>query len=349
VSVYQLNPLEDHRWQEFVDRHPESSIFHTTGWLEALCRSYGYQPIVYTTTPPGRDLANGLVFCRVQSWLSGCRLVSLPFSDHCQPLIDGPESAAELLAWLERSQRRQEWKYIELRPAFAGNSPFEADGMLLQTESYFLHTLDLRPHPDSLFQCFDKSCIQRKIRRAEREQLIYEEGFSEKLLAKFYFLLILTRRRHGVPPQPLAWFRNAIAGLKNNILIRVASKGNQPVASILTILYKNTLTYKYGCSDARFNNLGGTPFLFWKAIQDAKSKGATKYDLGRSEVENAGLISFKENWGATGALLNYLRVPGAQSVHPHSDWATRLAKNVFSKMPDVLLTATGRLLYRHIG
>ena len=349
MSVYQLNPLEDHRWHEFVDQHPNSSIFHTPGWLEALRRSYGYEPIAYTTTPPGRDLTNGLVFCRVRSWLSGLRMVSLPFSDHCQPLIDHPKNAAELFAWLKDSRRRHQWKYIELRPAFAGNSLFESHGTFLQTESYLLHTLDLRPDLDSLFHRFDKSCIQRKIRRAEREQLVYEEGCSESLLAKFYSLLVLTRRRHGVPPQPLAWFRNLTASCNDNILIRVASKGDQPVAAILTILHKGTLIYKYGCSDAQFNNLGGTPFLFWKAIQDAKNKGVTQYDLGRSEIENFGLISFKENWGAKGIPLNYLRLAGAQAVHPHSDWVTRLAKNIFSRMPDTLLTATGKLLYRHIG
>jgi lipid II:glycine glycyltransferase (peptidoglycan interpeptide bridge formation enzyme) len=212
-----------------------------------------------------------------------------------------------------------------------------------------LHALDLRPELDSLFRGFDKSCIQRRIRHAEREQLTYEEGCSEALLAKFYSLLILTRRRHGVPPQPLVWFRNAIACLGDKLVIRVVSKNDLPVASILTILYKDTLTYKYGCSDAKFNNLGGTPLLFWKAIQDAKGKGVTKFDLGRSEVQNSGLITFKENWGATSVPLDYYRLPAQQPSHLNSAWRSRFAKGVFSMMPDSLLSVTGRLLYRHIG
>ena len=349
MSVYQIDPLRDPRWQKFVDQHPDSSIFHTTGWLEALHRSYGYEPVVFTTTAPGQELSNGLVFCRIRSWLSGGRLVSLPFSDHCQPLLDHAETGKQLLAWLQDSHVRERWKYIELRPQFADTCPFEANGTLAHSESYLLHILDLRPDLDTLFHRFDKSCIQRKIRRAEREQLTYEEGISEALLAKFYSLMVLTRRRHGVPPQPLAWFRNAIACLKDKILIRVVSKGVQPIASILTIAYKDTLVYKYGCSDAQFNNLGGNPLLFWKAIQHAKSKGITKYDLGRSEIENTGLISFKENWRAKSIPLNYLRLPAAQASNQHSGWTARLAKNVFSRMPDSLLTVTGELLYRHIG
>jgi hypothetical protein len=332
-----------------VDRHPAASIFHTPQWLEALRRTYGYDPAAYTTTPPGQDLANGLVFCRVQSWLSGWRLVSLPFSDHCQPLVDRHQDIAELLAWLEKSLHREHWKYIELRPTFSADSTFRSSGILSRTESHLLHTLDLRPGLDFLFRGFDKSCIQRRIRRAEREQLTYEEGNSEALLAKFYSLLILTRRRHGVPPQPLAWFRNVIACLGNKVQIRVVSKDQQPVAGIFTILYKDTLTYKYGCSDAKFNNLGGTPLLFWKAIQDAKREGAAKFDLGRSETGNSGLVSFKENWGAVSVPLDYYRLPARQPSHLNSAWLTRFARGIFSMMPDALLSATGRLLYRHIG
>ena len=88
LPVYRLQPLEDPRWADLVDRHPRSSVFHTIAWLEALRRTYGYEPVAYTTSSPGERLKNGLVFCRVASWITGRRLVSLPFSDHCEPLVD---------------------------------------------------------------------------------------------------------------------------------------------------------------------------------------------------------------------------------------------------------------------
>src|SRR2546430_11331216 len=37
--LYSLDPLEDPRWAEFVQRHPRASVFHTPGWLEALRRT----------------------------------------------------------------------------------------------------------------------------------------------------------------------------------------------------------------------------------------------------------------------------------------------------------------------
>jgi lipid II:glycine glycyltransferase (peptidoglycan interpeptide bridge formation enzyme) len=346
VGIYKLNPLQDHRWQTFVDRHPDGSVFHTTQWLEALRRTYGYEPVVYTTTPPATELSNGVVFCRIRSWLSGSRLVSLPFSDHCEPLASSSE-LAELMNWLRTSRHRKHWKYIEIRPLYPNGASRTRD--LTKSESFSLQVLDLTPNIDTLFHNFHKSCVQRKIQRADREKLTYEEGRSDALLRKFYDLLLLTRRRHGLPPQPLVWFRNAVACLGDRVLIRIASKDGRPVASIVTLQYKDVLVYKYGCSDSRFNNLGGNALLFWRAIQDAKRDGVVKFDLGRSEHDNAGLLTFKENWGAVSAPLDYYRLPARHAFHLNSGWGTRFAKSVFSIMPDPLLAVTGRLLYRHIG
>jgi hypothetical protein len=346
VSVYKLNPLQDLRWQRFVDLHPHASVFHTACWLETLRRTYGYEPVVYTTTPLGEELSNGIVFCLIRSWLSGGRLVSLPFSDHCEPLAVG-DDLAELMDWLKASRHRKHWKYIELRPVSPNRYASKCD--VLKSEKFSLQVLDLRPDLDTLFHNFHKSCVQRKIHRAERENLTYEEGRSDELIKKFYNLLLLTRRRHGLPPQPLVWFRNAISCLGSHILVRVACKENQPVAGMVTLQYKDALVYKYGASDSRFNSLGGNSLLFWRSIQDAKKNGLLKFDLGRSEPDNSGLVTFKENWGAVSFPLEYYRLPARQAFHLHSGWRIRLAKGVFSVMPDSLFTATGKLLYRHIG
>ena len=346
MSFYKLNPLQDLRWQRFVDRHPRASVFHTACWLQALRRTYGYEPVVYTTTSPRKELSNGIVFCLVRSWLSGGRLVSLPFSDHCEPLAVG-DDLAELMDWLKASRHRKHWKYVELRPVSPNGYARKCD--VLKSEKFSLQVLDLKPDLDTLFHNFHKSCVQRKIHRAEREHLTYEEGRSDELIKKFYNLLLLTRRRHGLPPQPLVWFRNAISCLGSHILVRVASKENQPVAGMVTLQYKDALVYKYGASDSRFNSLGGNSLLFWRSIQDAKKDGLLKFDLGRSEPDNSGLVNFKENWGAVSFPLEYYRLPARQAFHLHSGWRTRLAKGVFSLMPDSLFTATGKLLYRHIG
>ena len=349
VSVYQIDPVKDPRWVEFLARHPRASVFDCPEWLEALRRTYGYDPFVLTTSPPGAELTNGLPLCRVKSWLSGRRLVSLPFSDHCEPLVDRPEELYEMLSFLTQEVRCGKWKYVELRP---WNSAPRADGNshgFQASRAFYVHKLDLSPSLEELFRRFHKSCVQRKIRRGEREGLAYEGGVSESHLARFYHLLRLTRRRHGVPPQPLAWFRNLTHCLGEKVAIHIASKNGQPIASILTLSFKKTIVYKYGCSDARYHNLGGMPFLFWRTIQEAKKMGLEEFDLGRSDPENSGLVTFKDHLGASCSTLTYYRYPASRAGLAANGWKLQTAKRVVAHMPDPVLNVAGRFLYKHFG
>jgi len=344
-TIYEMDPLRDPRWPGFVDSHPKASAFHTPEWLQALGKTYGYRPLVFTSAPPGMPLTNGIVFCQVDSWLTGRRLVSLPFSDHCEPLVGSAEELHEICGALRRDVEVENWKYIELRPRVARPEP---ETGFQKGREFYLHGLDLQASEEELFRSFHKDCVQRKVRRAEREALIYEEGRSERLLSKFYQLQLLTRRRHQLPPQPLGWFRNLCDCLGESLTIRVASKNGQPVASILTLRFKDCLVYKYGCSDSRFHNLGGMALLFWRAIQEAKRAGALYFDMGRSDCDNAGLLTFKEHWGCTRSPLSYWTYPAGPSQTVATGWQLQVAKQIFARVPDGLLTVAGKLLYRHI-
>src|SRR5262245_43140825 len=97
MPVHEVHPLQDARWASFLNSHPKSSVFHTTSWIEALLQTYGYTPKVFTTNPSGQSLTNGILCCRVNSWLTGSRFVSLPFSDHCEPLLGHPADLENLL------------------------------------------------------------------------------------------------------------------------------------------------------------------------------------------------------------------------------------------------------------
>jgi lipid II:glycine glycyltransferase (peptidoglycan interpeptide bridge formation enzyme) len=345
TSVYEVNPVCDPRWKAFVESHPQASVFHSTNWLKALQSTYGYEPSVVTTSSPGARLTNGLVFCSVKSWLTGRRLVSLPFSDHCEPLVNNSVELDDLLLHTKRYVEAGKWKYIEIRPIACQLGPQTGFGGSI---TYSFHRLQLRKSTEELFRSFHQDCVQRKIRRAEREKLQYEEGNSEILLRRFYDLLVVTRRRQHLPPQPLSWFRALIAEFGDNLKIRVASKDDLPIASILTITHKQSMVYKYGCSDARFHKFGGMALLFWNAIQEANHKGLNEFEMGRSDVANHGLIAFKEHWGAVGSELNYWRYPSAEGMTLNNPSSAMLRQFV-RVVPDPILKVTGELFYRHIG
>lgn len=345
MTVFRIDPLQDARWKALLEWHPDASIFHRVEWLQALKSSYGYTPFALTTSAPGTPLMDGLPVCEIKSPLTGRRFVSIPFSDHCQPLVSDPRAVNAFIHTLTECVTASRQKYFEIRAITYDPNENPDIGI---SHTYHLHRLDLRPSLDSLFKKFDKSSVQRKIRRAERELLRYEEGSSEKLLNCFYKLMIMTRRRHGLPPQPLKWFQALLTSFGPDLKIRVAFNKDAAIASILTIAYKKTLVYKYGCSDLRHSNLGGNALVFWHAIQDAKAQGMEELDMGRSDLENQGLAVFKENWGAQRSSLNYMRYP-VQSTKPGPENLIKHVRSLISIAPDVSLVMLSNLFYRHIG
>jgi hypothetical protein len=348
MKLFTINPLLDPRWTRFIDRHSRSSIFHTRGWLEALNRTYGYEPVVYTTASPLEELENGIVFCKIDSWLTGRRLVSLPFSDHCEPLVDSREEWQFLAASMIDDTRWEGCKYVEIRPVTMRPELAGQSEMTL-SDSFFLHTVDLRPESNKLFSTFHKSCVQRKIRRAERERLTYVSGRSPELVRQFYRLLIETRRRHRLPPQPIEWFNTLVDCLDDALTIRIARKNNRPIAGVLTLSFRNRIYYKYGCSDRRFHNLGGMQMLLWRTIQQGKNGGAETLDLGRSDVGQPSLATFKDHWGSTRSQLTYYRYPGVRQPSRFHKWTTEVARHAFARLPNSLLATASRLVYPHMG
>jgi hypothetical protein len=349
LGCYQLDPTQDPRWAELVEKHAKASVFHTVAWLQALRRTYEYEPVVFTTSPPTGELKNGWVFCRINSWLTGRRLVSLPFSDHCEPLCDSAEDVNFMIRYLQTTLEHQKWKYLEIRPVHRNFGQMDDGIGFLPSATYSLHTLDLRPDLDEVFRSFDKDSVQRRIQRAERAGLVEKCGRSDDLLREFYALFLITRRRHRLPPTPYAWFQNLVHFQDKALEIRLAYRDKTPVAAILTLRFKDAVYYKYGCSDAQFNKFGATPWLLWRVIAASKSSGVKEFDLGRTQEDNPGLLAFKNHWVSQPRRLVYWKFPNASSLDSIDGWKFKMAKYVFPCLPDRLVKMTGKLIYRHIG
>jgi CelD/BcsL family acetyltransferase involved in cellulose biosynthesis len=342
---YVFNPLEDRRWNALIASSPHASIYHRREWLQALQETYGCEPRALTFDEPGYPLTHAFLFCEVRSWLTGDRLVSVPFSDHCDALATDPTVIDALLHAVSRVAGEGAWRYFEVRPMHYV-PPFELG--FGTCGDYVLHRIDLARSERALFQSFHKSCVQRRIRKAEREGLSYEQGQSETLLREFYSLLVMTRKRLGLPPQPLSWFRSLVRNFGKDLQIRVVRTGRRPIASIMTLCHRSAMVYKYGCSDERFSNSGATTLLLWNAMREAQEVGMSEFDLGRSDWHQSGLINFKDRWGAEKTILTYWRYPAPRTAAVPVIFAPSLRK-LARVSPKVALRAAGKLLYRHIA
>jgi lipid II:glycine glycyltransferase (peptidoglycan interpeptide bridge formation enzyme) len=344
MKMHKIDPLLDERWLAFLHHHPSASVFHTRGWMAALQRTYGFRPLAFTTSEPAEDLADGIAFCVVESWLTGRRLVSMPFSDHCDPLAQNDESLHALIGELAQSVTQERCRYMELRPLFS--SAVVKCG-LQQTESFYVHRIDLRSPLAEIFRAFHPSCVKRQIKRAERTGVECEKGNSPALLKKFYRLQVLTRSRHGLPPQPFSWFQNLAFCTGENLQIGIASKAGRALAGMISLRFGQKVIYKYSASLKDQSNTGAGQLLLWNLIQDSRHEGATELDLGRCEVSNTTLAQFKERWGAERRTMHYWRNYPESPAHAPPQWKAAAAKRVLSCLPSKCLAVAGNLFYKH--
>ena len=294
---------------------------------------------------------------RIRSWLTGKRLVSLPFSDHCSPLVSSPTELRDLFADLKSFLTAEGWSYLEIRPVDNSFDDVLQAAGFQRGDEYLLHRLRLDASADDLFRQFHKSSVQYRVRRAERLGLVCEVGRSPKLIRDFFHLMAITRRRQLLPPQPYQWFENLVRCMgKDGIDIRVAYKDQRPVAAVLNIKAFGHVCYKYSCSDLHFKSMNATCLLLWHTIQDACRDGAEVLDLGRSAIDNPGLIRFKSNWAGEPTRLTYWRLQTPTSPSPHSGFSSWLddskvtgSKRIVALLPQPVLNRIGSILYKHIG
>src|SRR5260370_40020427 len=135
----------------------------------------------------------------------------------------------------------------------------------------------------------------------------------------------------------------------DKIQVRLARRNGVPIAAMLTLRHRFCIVYKYGCSDENFHNFAGMPFLFWRLIEESKASDINEIDFGRTDLNNDGLITFKDRFGATRRRLTYSRYPeSAKEKRVMASDLTAL-RRLFSVLPDVLLPLAGRLVYPPIG
>ena len=78
MQVCELGESDTARWDHFVQRCPEATFFHLSGWKTVLERAFGHQTIFLYAEQDG-EVVGVLPLARVRSLLFGDSLTSLPF------------------------------------------------------------------------------------------------------------------------------------------------------------------------------------------------------------------------------------------------------------------------------
>lgn len=343
MTTISLNPTTDHRYRDFICAHQLATIFHTPEWIQVLAETYGFRPVAYAITD--NDKISGVVpFCETRSITGIKRMVSLPYSDFCEPLLSNRENVQSILKLI--AAEHPKIAYIDFR---GGYLLFNGENV---RQTILTHDIDCTSDKEALFNSL-KPALRRNINKAERGGLVCSVDTSLEAVQHFYQINCNTRRDHGLPPQPRLLFENIwkfIINRGNGFVTTVTLNGNI-IAATLFLLFREKAYFKFGASLEKFLSLRPNDFALWRSILHCKDLGYKAINLGRTELNHEGLLKFKRGWNAQEAEIKYYRYlsttqsfacfkrPILSTIYPM----------IFSRMPMALLKPIGNYIHQFAG
>ena len=332
-------PLEQTRaeWDALTGSHLEATLYHRGPWLEVLRRSFGVRPSVAIISDSGATraaclLARGNPIRR--------SLVSLPFSDFCPPLAVNDSARDSLLSRLALIQNRPR---LELRGVAAGY-PWNV------LDHFQRWTLDLsRP-----FQAIEKAAdreTRRHLRRAREAGVTVESSRGAEAMDFFFNLQLESRRRLGVPSQPLKFFRTVheVFAQRDSIEVWFALHQGKRIAAVVVLRDGNDLHAKWSARVA--GSPDGASHLIFMTIAEHHAQHASSLDFGRTDSRNRGLSRFKRELGATPTDLPYSYFPLMPTVTSAENltgvWQT--ASRVWRNLPLPVTRVLNNVTYRYLA
>lgn len=330
-------------WMEFAASCNEASIFHHPKWIQFLSDCYHYPAAILAVSKQSGRINAGIPIIKIKSPITGSRWVALPFSDYCNPLYDNEDALAHLIEWIGDLYRDRSSPRIEIRWKLPQTDLFQ------QENQFVLHTIDLSPDPDQVAKRFKRTHLQN-VRNAEARGVQVIHGVDYAHIKSFYQLQLETRKRHGVPVQPwhyfnLFWERIIQSGLG---FVLLALKEDEIIAGMVFLNWNGTLIAKYAASHEDTLNLRPNNLLFWQGIRWGCENGCTIFDMGRTELANEGLRTFKSRWGSQEVPLFYSYLSD-KTVKPVDGKLSEMLHHLIKISPDWVCRASGEMLYRHFA
>ena len=338
-----LNPLSDRRWDQLATSHPNCDIFHSSAWARVLCKTYRHRPFYLHLSQGGKTRAL-VPMMEVASIFTGRRGVGLPFTDFSGLLLFDEFALQLVVSKVSDIARKRKWNYVEFR---GGNKPSTA---AVPAETFYGHKLDLRRDNDELFAGFASS-VRRAVRKAEKSNLTIEVAKTSEALQAFCKLHVKTRKRHGLPPQPVSFFLNIHEEILKQDLgfVVLARRQLVPVAAAVFFHTGATAIYKYGASDDKFQEFRGNDLVMWEAIKFLAKNGSSTLHFGRTSPDADGLRRFKTSWGTVEEAINYFKFDARTNSWLSSGCPSgTLHKKVFGRLPLKLNQLAGSIIYPHL-
>lgn len=344
MKIVHVDPRTDPIWHTLVERAP-SSVFHSPTWIQVLTDTYGWQASAYVVLDDRGEPQAGIPFCRIADMM-GERILALPFSDYCDPLVNDQQCWDFLVDCLLPNRCP-----INLR-CLHNDIPLTDPRFAIVKQAKW-HRLNMQLDLDQVWDRMHDSS-QRAIRKSQREGVEVRVARSESELRAFFDMHLKIRKyKLGMLAQPFLFFQNIWRHFveNQNGFLLLARYQDKIVAGDFFLEWKDTLYYKFNASLSTDLSHRPNDLLIWEGIQRGKARGLDFLDFGLSDIDQEGLVRYKRKFGTEEKLISFLRhTPnGSPSLAERQtrDLLTQLTRRFTDQMvPDLVTEKAGEDLYR---
>jgi FemAB-related protein (PEP-CTERM system-associated) len=329
------------RWDAFVERCPEATFFHRSGWKEILESVFRHRAC-YLLAERDATIVGVLPLAEVKSWLFGHALVALPFCVYGGVAATDPAAAPALHAAARQLADALGVDHLELRNRIAREPDWPRQDL------YVTFRKELLPEVEA-----NLLAIPRKQRAMVRKGI--QRGLRSEIDAsvdRFFALYADNVHRHGTPAFPIRYFAalRRVFGRDAEVLT-VLDAGGAPVSSVLSFYFRDEVLPYYAGDAVAARELAANDFKYWELMRRACERGLRVFDYGRSK-RGTGSFDFKKNWGFAPAPLHYeyvLRRGDAIPQHNPSNPKYQAMIALWRRLPIGVANALGPHLVRSLG
>jgi len=343
MKILRVDPRTDPIWTTLIERM-ESSVFHSPAWMQVLTETYGWEASAYVVLDGRGEPQAGVPFCRIADMM-GERILALPFSDYCDPLVNDQQCWDFLIDCLLAERCPINLRCLQ-------NSLALTDERFAVVKQAKWHGLDLTPALNDLWGGMQDS-THRAIRKSQRECLVVRVANEHELRAFFEMHLKVRKYKLGLLAQPFQFFQNIwrhFVDTQHGFLL-LALHEDKIVAGDFFLEWKNTLYYKFNASLPADLSHRPNDLLIWEGIQRGKARGLEFLDFGLSDIDQEGLVRYKRKFGTEEKTISFLRhAPSGSPTLAEKQTRDLLAQltSRFTdlRVPDPVTERAGEDLYR---
>jgi FemAB-related protein (PEP-CTERM system-associated) len=340
LTVRDLTPGDEARWDDFVDQCAEATFCHRAGWRRAIEHGLGHRAHFMLAERSGR-IEGILPLAEVRSRLFGHSLASSPgcvyggvaaitdearkaLTQHACSLAE--HLGVDALEMRNLARREQGWPSKDLYVTF--RKPISGD-----------HEANLKAIPRK------QRAMVRKGIKAGLEARVVDD------LDAFLRIYSESVRNLGTPVFPRRWFASLLEVFPTDCELSVVSHRGSDIAAVMSFFFREEVLPYYGGSRPEARAVAGNDFMYWDLLRRSAEVGVRMFDFGRSK-QGTGSYSFKKNWGFPPQPLYYeyhlVRAERVPEVNPNNP-KYRYFIEAWKRLPLPVANMLGPILARNLG